>query len=202
MPDITDPEAIAFSNRSVRTAADNLATLYYECDYLRDLKIADDDTPTTIALREGHIRSVADLMLQIVQNEQLKENVWFNVGSPSPMNSTINNNAAFDMADGSPEDGRPPITGSDVHAVMNRVIDLDDWLEDGAFGLGGGGVQRQAMLNTLIVVSSDGNTPLQVSQVNLFIDNRCGEIVTEYEANSNTKLTHLLTVAPNPRNPI
>lgn len=199
MADITDIEAVAFCNERIRTAANQLATLYYECDYLRDLKVADADTATTISLRGDQIRVAADLMLETTQVLPIIENIWFNVAS---LNTTITNSADDDVIDGSPADGRPPITGQDVHNLVSRVMDVDKWLADASFGGAGAGGSRSAMLNTIVVCGGSGNDPLQVSQVNTFIDNRCGEWVTEYEATSNAKLTQLLAVAPSPRNPV
>jgi len=201
MPTITDVEAIIFSNNKVRTGADVLATLYYECKHLKNVKDSDANTATTIAIREGQIRSVSSLMLSAVLLLPASENIWFNVGAGSALNIKITNDAGDDMGDGSPQDGRPPINGQDVHNLMSRIIDLDDWILDAAFGGPGTGTSRTAMLNTILVCGKDGNNPLIVSQVNTFIDNRCGEIITEYEAGSNVKLNHLLAAAPNPRNP-
>ena len=72
-------------------------------------------------------------------------------------------------------------------------------MNDAAFGGGGSGTQYDAMMNTIVVAGGDGNNPLQDAQASAFIDNRCGQIVIEYEANTNAKLNAVLKVAPNPR---
>lgn len=201
MADITDPEAIEFSNRFVRTAANRLGTLFYEARYLDELRVSDGDIATTIAQRTNHIRQIADLMIRTVQDLRKLENIWFNVGTGSALNVKITNDAGDDLIDGAPGDGRQAITGADVHSVMSRVIDIRKWMADAAFGGAGNGSSFDAMLNTMVVVGTAGNNPLQNAQATTFIANRCGEIVNEYEANSNAKLNHILAVAVNPRNP-
>lgn len=198
---IIDLELIRFSNEVIRPAADRMASLYYECDYLRQLKIADGDTAITIQLREGQIRSVSDLMRDWIVNSSTRDNVWFNVGMPSPYNTQFPNTASEVVEDGAPDDGRPVITGADVHEIMTQLIQFQNWMADGAFGGPGTGTNVEAMMNTIIVVGGDGNNPLQNAQVDNFVDNRCAEVVVEYQANSNAKLTSVLAVAPNPRNP-
>jgi hypothetical protein len=200
MADITDPESVQFTGW-VRQIADKLGSLYYECRHLKNLKDADGDTATTIALRHSQIRRVSDMMIDVANTVHLVEATWFNVGTGSAFNVKITNTADV-IADGSTgTNGRAVITGTNVHDVMNRTIDLDDWLNNAGFG-GGGGGQRAAMFNTMNVVSSRGNNPLTVAQVNVFVDNRCTELIDEYEALGNAKLNHLLSVAVNPRNPV
>ena len=48
-------------------------------------------------------------------------------------------------------------------------------MADAAFGGDGDGTQYDAMLNTMVVVGTAGNNPMQAAQVTMFIDNRCGE---------------------------
>ena len=199
MPTITDTDVIGFANSHVRTTADRLATLYYECQFLEQLRDADADTATTISLREPRIRSVADYMLSVIRLIDEIPLIWFNVGTGGTISSKTNNSEAFDVGDGSPGDGRPGITGADIHRIITLNEGFQDWLKDAAFGGPGTGTQRDAMLNTMLVCSSSGNRPLQDAQVTTFIDNRCGEIVIEYEATGNQKLSYLLGVAPNPR---
>lgn len=198
---ITDPELIRFSNEVIRRAADLMANLYYDCAYLKQLKDADGNTQLTIDIRETFIRGTSDKMRDWLTNSSTRENVWFNVGNPTPYNTQFPNDPAEDVVDGSPADGRPPISGADVHEVMTQLIQFQNWWNDAAFGGPGTGGQLEAMTNTIIVVGGDGNNPLIVAQVDNFVDNRCNEIKVEYEANSSAKLNSLLKVAPNPRNP-
>lgn len=197
MPDITDAEAVRFCNEKVRQAADRLATLFYEARHLDELRVADNDIATTIALRGSHIRRVSDYMLEVVQFLRPIENLWFNVGTGSSLNLKITNDAGDTVIDGHQQ----AITGADVHNLMSRVVDIDNWMNDAAFGGAGNGSFFDSMLNTIVVVGSSGNIPLQNTQTTTFIANRCAEIVNEYEANANAKLNHILAVALNPRDP-
>lgn len=197
---VTDPELIRFCNQQIRGAADRYASLYYECRHLLDLRIADADMATTILIREAHIRSVSDRVTDTFAEHRLLKNIWFNVGTPTPINGRIPNTTEA-IEDGSPGDGRPPITGQDVHNVVANVIAVENWLNDAAFGGPGTGTQIDAMLNTIIVCGADGNDPLRTVETTTFIDNRCGELTTEYEANGSLVLAQMLAVAPNPRNP-
>jgi hypothetical protein len=198
---ITDPQLIRYSNEVIRPAADRMASLYYECAYLWQLAQADGDLDLTIQIREPQIRQVSDFMRSWVVNSSPRENVWFNVGTPSPYNTQFPNDPGEIIEDGSPDDGRPPISGADVHETMTQIIAYQSWMADAAFGGPGSGSQQEAMMNTIIVVGGDGNDPLQSAQVGNFVNNRCNEIKVEYEANNDAKLNAILKVAPNPRNP-
>ena len=73
---ITDSLIISFSDTQIRLVADKLVTLYYECRKLKELKVADASTSTTIANRTPLIRSVSDYMVSVVQGIRHVENIW------------------------------------------------------------------------------------------------------------------------------
>jgi hypothetical protein len=193
---ITDPEALKFCNETVRSESNRIASLYLDADYLADLK-ASMSISDFMAQHESRIRRTADAMIDAWNNLYSIENAWFNVGTGGTLSSKIPNTTEV-VGDGAPGDGRPEITGQDVVRMITNFQRISDWFHDASFGGGGVGSNFDAMINTMIVVSSRGTTPLVQSQVETFVDNRCGELRTEYEASSNLRLTQVLAVAPNP----
>lgn len=190
---ITDATAIRFSNEFVRVSADGLAHAYYLCDAARDRWDSLGGGQGAIDAMTSDIRQAANKLVWAYEFCWRAEKVWFLLGGTSMIPNTSET-----VSDGSPADGRPAATGQKCVAVIDRVVQLQNWLlsPDGVFT--NSARSGSAYYNTVLAASSYGPVTLSVSDAGNFM-NRCGELRTNYEASSNTNLGTLLALAVNPQ---
>lgn len=192
---VTDPTAVAFSNDRIRVAADRLANAYYLCQSVSDRWTALGGGQPAIDVMEADIRFAAQHVADLYELCWRTEKLWFVLGSTS----LIPNDPVEDIVDGSPADGRPAANGEDAVRVVDRVVQLQNWLlsTDGDFTAAARA--GLAYYNTIIAASEDGPVTLSVADAGNFI-NRCNELETNYDASGGFNLTTVLAIAVNPTN--
>lgn len=194
MPDITDPQAIQFSNGTVRRASDLLARVYNSCLDASSRWVALGGGQTAIDVMENDIRSAAGRIMETYKRSFDVEKYWFIFGGEAMIPNT-----ADPIIDGSASDGRPSITGSDAVDLVNRCIQIQNWLLSDDTPPSFTDIDRNsvAAINTVMAVTRAGKFPMLVTDAGNFI-NRCDELVANYQANSNANLNNVLSVSPNP----
>jgi hypothetical protein len=192
---ITDPAAIKFSNERVRVSADRLAQAYYKAvqvktrwDALGGGQAAIDQMP--------ELRTLAATMATLYEWCWRTEKLWFILGGTS----LIPNNSEVVYDNGSatgPDPNRPQITGQNCVAVIDRVVQFQNWLLSATGSFADALRNAVSWYNTVLAASSEGPSPLTVADAGNFVT-RCSELKTNYEANTNVNLGILLAVAVNP----
>jgi hypothetical protein len=188
---ITDPTAIKFSNEQARVAADKLAQSYALCDAARDRWDSLGGGQTAIDVMESDIRSAADSVVVAYQHCFLAEKLWF-LGT-----NIIIPNTSEAIGDGSPADSRPAATGAKVHGVMDRAVQMQNWLFSATQSFTDTARNNAATFNTVIEASSNGPPTMTVAAAGNMMT-RCSELRTNYEANTQANLNALLAFAVNP----
>lgn len=101
--------------------------------------MADITNPQDVAFCNDRLRVAADKLAQAYYFANATLDVWFANGH----SSSIPNNANDTVIDGSLTDGRPILTGQDVHTMMSRISEIvTDYEASG-----------NAKLNTVLAVS-------------------------------------------------
>lgn len=193
MADITDPTAIRFSNQSLRVIADKLARAYYACQAVADRWTSLGGGQPAIDIMESDIRAAADRLVELYGECYNIEKVWFVLGGLS----LIPNNALDDIIDGSPNDGRPAVTGEDAVRIVDRVVQIQNWLLSATGSFTDVARDTITYINTIYAASGEGDVTLSVADAGNLI-NRCNELITNYEATSDQNLTYILAYAVNP----
>lgn len=193
---INSAAAVKFSNERVRPGADLLARVYYRCDAARDRWDGLGGGQTAINQMEGDIRAAANAAVSLYEWCFRTEKIWFLLGGTSLIAN--NSEPIYDNSDRSAQDPtRPPITGQMAVRVIDRVVQFQNWLLSAAGSFEDSTRLGTAYYNTVIAASSDGPATMGVADAGSFM-NRCGELRSRYEANSNQELGFLLAVAVNP----
>jgi len=189
---ITDSTAIKFANEKIRVSADKLAQCYYHCTAILERWNSLGGGQPAIDVMQNDIRNCADLLTETYQFCFLVEKFWFILGSTSmiPNDSTTLN-------DGSPADGRPASTGQKCVSVIDRVVQFQNWLLSSAGSFTDTTRANISYINTVLEVSNNGPATMSVADAGNFI-NRCDELKTNYEANTNQNLGTILALAVNP----
>ena len=194
---VTDQNAIRFCDQIVRQAADRLAGAYYHADAAGDRWSALGGGQPAIDQMEADIRSACNRIIELYEFCFRAEKIWF-LG----LNVTITNDAS-EVFDGpgltAPDPYRPLMTGAKVHALMGRVVELQNWLLSLAGSFSDATRVNAAYYNTALSASTWGPVTLTVADAGNAI-NRFGELRTNYEANSSANLGTILAVAVNPNN--
>lgn len=190
---VTDAYAIKFSNEVIRVGADRLAQAYYRADAAADRWGSLGGGQPAIDVMEQDIRKACNRIIELYEFCWRAEKVWF-LG----MNSTIPNDSGESVVDGSPADHRPAITGQSIHALMARVVELQNWLLSATQSFTDTARNNAATYNTVLSASDGGPVVLSEANAGNAI-NRFGELRTDYEASSNVKLGTILAVAVNPQ---
>jgi hypothetical protein len=190
---INNPVAIKFSNERVRASSDQLAQCYYHCDAARDRWDSLGGGSGAIAVMETDIRGAADRLVYAYEFCFRTEKLWFLLGGTS----LIPNSASSGIVDGSPADGRPAVTGQQAVSVIDRVVQLQNWLFSPSGNFADSSRNNASWYNTVLAVSTEGSTPMTVADAGNFMT-RCSEIRTRYEANNNQELGTILAYSPNP----
>lgn len=188
---ITDPTAIKFCNEQVRVAADLLARAYYLCDAARDRWDSLGGGQPAIDVMQADIRKAADAVIAVYQHSFLAEKIWF-LGT-----NLVIPNTSEDVVDGSPGDGRPDANGAKVHGVMDRVVQLQNWLFSATQSFSDTARNNAAAFNTVLEASAKGPPVMTVAAAGNMM-NRAGELRTNYEASSGANLGTILALAVNP----
>lgn len=189
---VTDPTAIKFSNEQARVAADLCAQAYYLCDAARDRWDSLGGGQPAIDVMQVDIRDAADAVIAAYLHAFITEKIWF-LGT----NIVIPNTAEV-ISDGSPADLRPAATGAKVHAVLDRAIQLQNWLFSATQSFTDAARNNAATFNTVLEASSKGPPVMSVAAAGNLM-NRAGELRTNYEAGSGANLGVLLAFAVNPQ---
>lgn len=188
---ISDPTAIKFCNEQVRPAADRLAQAYFRCDSARDRWDSLGGGQPAIDVMEADIRDAADAVVEAYQHCFLAEKLWF-LGT-----NIVIPNTAEAIDDGSPTDLRPAATGAKVHAVMDRAVQIQNWLFSATQSFSDAARNNSAPFNTVIEASSNGPPTMSVAAAGNMMT-RASELRTNYEATGNENLAMLLALAVNP----
>jgi hypothetical protein len=188
---ITDTTAVKFSNEQARVAADKLAQAYALCDDARDRWDSLGGGQPAIDVMEGDIRSAADAVVTAYLHCFLAEKLWF-LGT-----NIVIPNTSEAISDGSPADSRPAATGAKVHGVMDRAVQMQNWLFSATQSFTDTARNNAATFNTVIEASSNGPPTMTVAAAGNMMT-RCSELRTNYEANTQANLNALLAFAVNP----
>jgi hypothetical protein len=188
---ITDPTAVKFSNEQARVAADLLAQAYTLCDAARDRWDSLGGGQPAIDVMQADIRKAADAVVTAYQHCFLAEKLWF-LGT-----NIVIPNTSETIQDGSPADGRPAATGAKVHGVMDRAVQVQNWLFSATQSFTDVARNNAATFNTVIEASSNGPPTMSVAAAGNMMT-RCSELRTNYEAASQANLNALLAFAVNP----
>lgn len=190
MPNITNVEAIKFSNESIRPGADRLGKTYYAADACRDRWAGlTGTTAEKKAIMAADIRNAADLFREAFRWTFDREAIWF-LG----INSLIPDQAGDNVIDGSPGDGRPANTGAKANAVITRFRQINNYMRTADFDSFAAG--NYATLNKVLVVCSDGLIAVADADAQNFID-VCTTFANRYEASTNAELNTILALAVN-----
>lgn len=193
---INSAAAVKFSNERVRPSADLLARAYYRCDAARDRWDGLGGGQTAVDQMASQIRLAADSLIALYEWSFRTEKLWFQKGGTAFIPN--NSEQVWDNSDRTGQDpGRPPITGEKVVRIIDRIVQLQNWLLSAAGLFDDATRINVAYYNTVLAVSSDGASPMAVADAGNFM-NRCGELRARYEANSNQELGFILAVAVNP----
>lgn len=188
MPDITNIEAIKFSNESIRPGANRLAHAYYAADAARDRWAAlSGTTAQKKVVMAQDIKKAADLFRDAFKWTFDREAIWF-LG----INSLIGDTADVVVDNNG---GPGPNTGAKVNAIIARFRQLNNYLRTGDFDSFAAG--NYATLNKVLVVCSDGLIAVADADAQNFID-LCTAFANRYEASTNAELNTVLALAPNP----
>mgnify|MGYP006908208026 CR=1 FL=1 len=189
MADITDPTAIAYCNESVRPAADLIAQSYYLADQVKTQWDALGGDQAALDVMGSTIREAAERIDQTYLHCVKQYRRWFANG----INVLIPNDTADDaIIDGAPNGGRPAINADDVYNLVDQMGEFYGWLNNGtwSFDVTGDRAEWDTVLQmtkpTLVLAEATNFT------------NRCAELRTQMEANTNAKLNEVLSVAVNP----
>lgn len=87
--------------------------------------MADITNPQAVRFCNERVRRAADRFAQLYYRCCVLRDEWTAQG----MASLIPNDAGSEVIDGSQTDGRPIITGADVHNMKDRVLDLLNLLD-------------------------------------------------------------------------
>lgn len=188
MPPITNPEALRFSNESIRPGADRHGRSYYRADALRDRwNGLTGSTSAKIMLVKADMRLAADQLRDLFKWTFDREQLWF-----------LGYNAIITDTADSIADGRtdvPPITGVQANRIIDRFRQWNNYLRTGNFDSFAAG--NYATLNMVLSVCSDGLAAISDADGQNFI-NVCNALANRYEATSNAELSTILAVAVNP----
>lgn len=90
--------------------------------------------PTAVAFCNQRVRVAADRVLQAYYFALLVIDEWNTVemAPGTTLAAGIPNSGSEEVVDGSETDGRSRIYGDDVSNIVNRCIELRDWVEGGA----------------------------------------------------------------------
>lgn len=193
---INSAAAVKFSNERVRPSADLLSRAYYRCRAARQRWDGLGGGQGAINQMSADIRAAADLAVMLYEWCFRTEKIWFLLGGTSLISN--DSEPIYDNSDRTAQDpNRPPITGQQAVAVIDRVVQFQNWLLSLAGSFTDSTRVNTAYYNTVLAVSSEGPIVMSVGDAGNFM-NRCSELVTRYEANSNQELGTLLAVAVNP----
>lgn len=193
MPDITNSLAINFSNDLVRTSADRMAQSYNAAVAVLQRWVALGSNQTALDQMQDDIKNAANRIVDTFDGVYWTEKVWFSDRSslfPNDSSPVIDGN-------GVPDPARPAITGADVNTLLTRCQQYQNWLLSATGSFTDGTRTSTSWLNTIIQVSRYGPRPIVLADAGTFI-NRCTELKTNYENNSNENLNTILRVAVNP----
>jgi len=189
---VTDPTAIGFSNNRGRTSADLLSQCYYRASALITRWNSLGGGQAALNVMSADIRNMGDRLMAAYEFCFRTEKIWFLLGA-----STLIPNTATAISDSSPGDGRPAITGAQENAVINRVVEFQNWLFSATESFTDAARNNAAAYNTVLQASNNGPATIAVSDAGNLI-NRCTELTANYQANANANLGTLLAVAVNP----
>lgn len=189
---ITSQTDLNFSDQRVRPAADQLARAYYRAGSLISRWNALGAGQSALNVMSADIRSAASYLVDAYTFCFLTEKIWF-LG----VNSDFISNDTTAVSDGSPADGRPANTTAKVNGVMNRVVEVQNWLFSATESFTDSTRNNAAAFNTVLQASNYGPATIALSDAANFI-NRCTELKTNYEATSSANLNTLLALAVNP----
>jgi hypothetical protein len=104
-----------------------------------------------VTFTNTRIRPMADLLYSAYLSAKKLNTEWNaqNVAAVIPNDSTV-------IADGSAQDGRPPITDAQATAIVSRCQELISWMEQGLVGSPFLVPVTNATLNTVIAPEVNG----------------------------------------------
>lgn len=120
---ITAQTDLNFSDQRIRPAADQLSRAYRRAVSLISRWTALGSGAAALAVMSADIRFAASALADAFAFCELTERIWF-LG----INTDFSSNDGTAVSDGSPGDGRPTNTTAAVNGVMNRVVEVQNWL--------------------------------------------------------------------------
>lgn len=194
---VTDPEAVQFSTDRIRESANRLARTYYLCDAARDRWDGLGGGQDAIDVMEQQVREAADSVLLAYEFAFRTENLWFLLGGTSLIPNDVGE-VIFDNDDFSgPRVGWPEATGQQAVAVIDRDIQLQNWLRSSTGDFADTARNSLAFYNTVLACTSEGPA-MTVANAGNFMT-RCSELRTRYQANTKQELGVILAYANSPQ---
>lgn len=203
---ITDPAAVAFSNEQFRQIADRLGRCYYLGKQLRQQWLAltgTNDEKVTILFDD--IIRVGTLYTRTFKRCWNADHVW-NAESvhllfPNDVNEVLFDNLTGDNYDTT----RGQVNGQDLRRLKNRMEEFSNWLSRGTDLDKAWTTDALAVLpitydyyRTCVRVSEDRVGTPSTNDCRIFVVDRCGELLTQYETNTPASLNNILKVAVRP----
>lgn len=193
---VTDINAIRFCNEHVRVNADKLAQAYTAVNDARNRWDALGGGSGAISIMGSQIKSVADRLVSLYESCYRAEKIWFLLGATSLIPNT--SDPIFDNSDRTAQDpSRPPMTGQSVVALVDRLVQFQNWLLSSTGDFSDPARNSASYYNTVLAGSNSGPLVLTVSNAENEMT-RFSELRTRYQANTNQELGIILAVAVNP----
>lgn len=200
MANVTGSDQINFCNAQIRTAADKLSQAYYAAVAYQDSWNAIGGGSAGVLQMPKRLVDFGNRIAYAYSFCFIAEKAWFNLGAtafiPNDPTALVFDNGTFTAQD----PNRPPMTGATVNAVMNRVVELQNWLLSATESFTDTLRNNAAAYNTVLMVSQYGPSTITAANAGNLV-NRMNELRTNYSATNNTNLGTLLAAAVNP-NPI
>lgn len=198
MSNITGAQQVKFCNERVRPAGDKLAQAYHRCVACSQQWTALGGGQTATGLMQSAIQDAANHVFDAYGFAYKTEKLWFLLGGASTFIASDGAQQVFDNGAGTAQDpSRAPLTGLSVNQLMSRIIEFQNWPLSATQSFTDAARASVAAMNTILQVCGDGPSPIVLADAANFI-NRCNELATNYQANSNQNLGFCLAVAVNP----
>lgn len=205
---ITDQAAVKFSNEQFRVIADRLARCYYLGKQLSQHWAALAGTnDEKYAILRDEIVVVSNLAIRTFKLCWWADRIW----QSGTLVSLFPNDAAeilFDNQSGSgPDTTRGEVTGQDLRRLKNCMEQFSNWMSRGTDAAKGWTTDALAVLpitydyfDDVARLAEDNSKAPTSAHARIVAVDRCGDIVTRYETDSPSSLTHILKVAVRPGN--
>lgn len=200
MADIVNPEAIKFTNESVRPLADALGRCYYWGVLAKQMYDGAGGGAPALAVPGivAQIRKAADQWRSTYAFAYEREVEWFLKGAATLIPNTIDN--ILDNNGTSQRTDAPLATGQKVNNLIARVTQFVNAVRSATFNFTDATRNSVVNYNKIIVVTKTvGLNTMSIADAQNFVDD-VALLKTNYEATANANLNQILALAINPGN--